>query len=292
MSGKRPAEIDAEAWLLDAEKKLSRARVQFAAKDYGDAISDLQGSEERIAKAIMIAIGMIAQSEEMSAKTDVAFPGVKHKQPEQLSHNWHERLFEDLGGYLDTMEYAGGKFKGKKGGETTAAFWESSVPDWRERLKKARAVKAKPKPTLEELDGILKDCNRLLGELDGMIGRINVPEVKLPGLDLTDDFVRSILKDAGIKLKKSERLAIEEAELPKHAHLLANLGSVMKETSERVSLLMLLAILNVYLYQHHTMGSYPSSQYSETSPMVVRFGELASLLERILERTKRAIKSS
>lgn len=277
---------------MDAEKYLTWARAKFGSKDFGHAISDLQGAEERIAKALMMEIGMIAQSDEMSLKTDIAFPSVKHKQPEQLSHNWHERLFKDLPGYVDTLEWAGSQYEGKKGGESTAAFWQATVPDWREKLKKARAVKANPKPSLEHLDAILKDCDNLLSQLDETIGRIKIPQAQLPSLELTDALVVSFLKEFGLKMKASERHSREKAELANYHDLVSNLESVTKSAAERTILLMILAVLNVHLWEHHTTGSYPSSQYSETFPMVVRFNDLASLLERILVRTKGGVQSS
>jgi hypothetical protein len=143
---KLPAEIDPSRWIEDAKKKLRRALSQFAAKDYGDAISDLQGSEERIAKAIMLRIGILPTDREVESKVEAAFPGMKYRTPKDLSHNWHERMLEDLTPFLDTMGPVGQLFRNKPGGRDTAEFWKKAIPDYRERLKKARAVKAKSRP--------------------------------------------------------------------------------------------------------------------------------------------------
>jgi hypothetical protein len=84
-------------------------------------------------------------------------------------------------------------------------------------------------------------------------------------------------------MNKDERLAVENAELAKYKPFSENFDREFKASVKRSQILMTLAVLNVYLYQHHTMGSYPSSQYTETFPLVIRFNEIASLLQRILD---------
>jgi hypothetical protein len=280
---KLPVEIDPSEWILDAKKKLKRAQSQFATKDYGDAISDLQGTEERIAKAIMLRIGMLPTDPKVESKVKIAFPGMKYRAPQALSHNWHERMLEDLSPFLDTMDPVGKLFKKRHGGEDTAEFWKKAIPDYRQHLAKARAVKAKPRPTLQELDGVLSDCNRILDSLEDRLSRLNIGKVNIPGPDILDSLVKSFLKSAGVSVKKEERLALENAELLKFKPFLENIDPEFKTAVKRSQILLTLAVLNVYLYQHHTRGSYPSSQYTESFPLVVRFNELSSLLQRILD---------
>lgn len=283
MSERPAAELDPEKWILDAEKKLKRAQSQFKAKDYGDAISDLQGSEERIAKAIMLRLGMLPTDPKVASRVDMAFPGLKYRVPKDLSHNWHERMFEDFAPFLNTMEPVGKLFQNKPGGEKTAEFWRKAIPDYRQRLEKAKAVKAIPKPTLQELDGVLNDCNRILDGLEDTLSKLNIGKVNVPNQDLLDGLVASYLKKAGGSMKKDERLALENAELSKFKPFLDNFDLEFKRIVKHAEILVTLAVLNVYLYQHHTMGSYPSSQYTETFPLVVRFNELSYLLQRILD---------
>jgi hypothetical protein len=87
-------------------------------------------------------------------------------------------------------------------------------------------------------------------------------------------------------VSREVRRKMEEEALKELKPLLDDFVAEFKRIVELSEILLTLAVLNVYLYKHHTMGSYPSSQYTETFPMVVRFNALSSLLQRMLDRTK------
>jgi hypothetical protein len=286
MEGEPPAVVDPEKWIEDAERKLSRARVQFADKDYGNAISDVQGAEERTAKAIMLRTNILPADRNVAELVKIAVPGLKFRVPEKMGHDWHERLLEDFVPYLDSIEKVAEMFGNQSEGWRTKRFWRGTIPDFRERLAKATAIDPVPKPPLEELDAVLKDCNKALDALEVSLGKLNLRKVKAPNRRVLDRLVKGYLKRKRSYLSREDRWAIEEATVEWLKPFLENFASEYRRIVEISHILLTLAVLNVYLSKHHTVGSYPSYLYTEAFPMVVRFSELSSLVDRMLQRSK------
>jgi hypothetical protein len=280
------AEADPEKWVQNAESKLRRAHTEFAAREFGDAVSDLQGSEERLAKALLIRINILPSDPKLARVVKHAFPGLKFTTPKDLGHYWHERVLADFVPILDKFEEIGEAFGNQAGGWRTTKFWRSAIPDYRERLEKARAIRAIPNPTQQELDDVVKDCNRALDALDDYLKKINLRKVKAPNLRLIDKVVTRKMRGSGQYARREERRAWEEEALLEAKPLIDGFVAVFKRIVEISRILLTLAVLNVYLCEHHTTGSYPSSLYTRTFPMVVRFTELSSLIQTALNRAK------
>lgn len=278
------AEMDPAAWFKAAQRKLGSAASEYSRKEYGNAISALQAGEERIAKALLLRLSFLPDDPGMATALKVVV-GVKYLTPRALGHDWHVQLLEDFGPYLDTFETIGTAFGNKRPGWRITKFWASNVPDYRQKVEAAKKVGPNPAPTLIELETVVVDLNRFLDGAVSAASKVKPGRYKIPKVSQVDRAAKVSLRRAGIYARREVRKEIEEDALAKFKPVADRVIGDMAELIVLVHVLLALAVLNVYLYRHHVLGEYPTSEirYDESFPMVVEFGNIHNLLKRCLE---------
>jgi hypothetical protein len=277
------AEMDPAAWFKAAQKKLSSAESEYSRKDYGNAISALHGAEERIAKALLLHLSFLPNDPGMAAALKVVV-GVKYLTPKALGHDWHIQLLDDFGPYLDTFEAIGTAFGNRKPGWRTTKFWSLKVPDYRQKVEAAKKIGPNPAPTLRELEALVADLNTFLDGATAAASKVKPARYKVPKASQVDRAAKVSLHRAGFYANREARRKIEEDALTSFKPVA---DRVIRSTGDLIVLahvLLALAVLNVYLYRHHTLGEYPTSeiQYDDSFPMVVKFRDLHAFLKRCL----------
>jgi hypothetical protein len=278
-----------ESWLSKAQGNLRRAKTAYADEEYWDVVSHLQQADEKIGKAVLLATGLLPDSQHMREIMTSVF-GVEKTTPEKLGHNWHINLIGDFAPFLDSFEGITGSLEGGKSESMKAAakWWKDSIPDYKERVKKASAVKANPLPSMEELDATIKDCNKALDLAAALPATLKLPEVNVPN---TEDIFVSLdksLRAFGIKVDKKTRKNAEEKALSKLPNLTKDFNAMFVKAAQSSYLLIALMVLNVHLQQHHTLANYPTKKvvYDKKLPLIARFEELRMLLQRSHDMAK------
>jgi hypothetical protein len=279
--------MDPKAWFQTAERKLAVAESDYARRDYGSAISALQGAEERIAKGLLLRLSILPDDPGPAASLKRAV-GVKYLTPKALGHDWHVQLLDDLDPFLNTFEAVGTSFGNRRPGWRVTKFWGLNAPDYRRRVEAAKRVKSTPAPNAEELDGVLKDCNRFLDQAAETASKMKPIKVKIPKASQVDRAAKASLKRAGVYAPRELRKEIEEELLTKFKSDADRVVRNIPETVILVHILLTMAALNVYLHRHHVLGEYPTSEvrYDEAFPLVAKFSELRALLLRGLDMAK------
>lgn len=280
--------MDPQSWLESARLKIEAAGLLFAKKDYGNAISSLQGAEERIAKAILLRLSFL-QADPVLSKILGNIVGTKYRTPKALDHNWHVRFLEDLNPYIDTFEEIGTSFGIQKPGWRITQYWRSKAPEFRKKVDATRNIKSKPSPRLKELTANLEYCTRLLDETEASYAKTKDLKLKLPKPRQLDQPAKVALKRRGLPyIPREFRHVIVELLLEGFKSRAPTFTKNVKEVVFLVQVLLVLAVMNVFLGLHHQLGEYPTSQvrYNERFPMVTKFTDLKNFLSRSMQLAK------
>ena len=148
-------------WLRKSEGDLRLAKLAYDGKEYWGAISHLQEADEKIGKATLIQLGLLTSDQGMKNIMETFF-GAKHTEPKDLGHDWGAQMVKDLEPFLDSLEKMVRPMGKSDSLRQAADWWKTSLPDYRERLEKAKQLKSNPLPSLTEFDGVIKDCNKIL----------------------------------------------------------------------------------------------------------------------------------
>lgn len=282
------AEMDPLCWFESARLKLEASDLLFAKKDFGNAVSSLHGAEERVAKAILLRLSFL-QADLALSKILGGIVGTKYRTPKALDHNWHVRFLEDLNPYIDTFEEIGTSFGIQKPGWRVTQYWRSKAPEFRRKVDAARRVKSKPSPRLKELTANLEYCTKLLDETEASYSKTKDVTLKLPKPRQLDQPAKVTLKRHGFPyIPREFRREMVELLLEGFKPRAPRFAKNVKEIVCLVQILLVLAVMNVFLGLHHQLGEYPTSQvrYNERFPLVAKFADLKSFLDRSLQLAK------
>jgi hypothetical protein len=282
------AEMDPHSWLESARLKLEAADLLFAKKDYGNAISSLQGADERIAKAVLLRLSFL-QGDPVLSRVLGSIVGTKYRTPKALDHDWHVRFLEDLNPYIDTFEEIGTSFGIQKPGWRVTQYWRSKAPEFRRKVDAARKIKSKPSPRLKELTANIDYCTKLLDEMEASYTKTKDLKLKLPKSRQLDQPAKVALKRGGLPyIPREFRREMVELLLEGFKPKALGFAKNVKEIVFLVQVLVVLAAMNVFLGLHHQLGEYPTSQvrYDEKFPMVAKFADLKAFLDRSLRLAK------
>lgn len=271
-------------WFKTAEDDLNVAQILFQNKKYPHAIFNLQQACEKISKGLLMRIGFLPAYEEPREIKEVRkVVGVPPSTPREYGHAWHRKMLDVLETFICSFDNIAKSMEGIRLSEQNVmqniSQFRKSVPDFKERIMRARKVKTNPNPSLQEIDGVIKYCNELL---DSSLkaeaeARASVQKIKLPDKKV---ILRKIEKRLKIKVDKETLKKIDRIYGKNPVEYVTNLV-IFSET------LIILAILNVYLVPHEYISRYPDAKmdfaYDENLSIVVRFNELTSLLRRCLK---------
>lgn len=278
-----------ESWLAKAEGNLRRAKDAYDDEEFWDAVSQLQQAEEKIAKALLLVMGIIPDSDKLR-EAFVSVLGIQNTGPEHLGHNWHANLMVELTPFLDSFEKVTKSLeKGKSDSSRTAAgWWAKTIPDYRDSLEKAKKVRSIPLPDLKEMDAVIKDCNLALETAANLSSTLNLPAPNPPDAKDIALSLNETLKSFGVKVDKESKKKAESIASARIPVFMSGFNAMFLEVAQQAYLLIVLMILNVYLQKHHTLANYPTSKvvYDKNFPMIVRFVELHGLLQRCFDLTK------
>jgi hypothetical protein len=274
---------------------LRRARAAYNDEDYWDAVSHLQQADEKIAKALLLGLGFLPDSEDLRSAMKRVF-GVKKTKPEDLGHDWHANFIGDLDPFLRSFEEVTKSLEKGKSEQSKAAvkWWKNSIPDYKERVKKAKAVKPNPIPSAEELNGIIADCNKALDLIIAAPDTVKVGDLNLPKIDEIDESLKVVLKGYGVNLDEESRKSVESKALAKFSRIISDFNGIIVSATQSSFLLVELAVLNVVLSRHHILANYPTNKvvYDKKLPLIERFENLHSLLRRSLDLARHCLATS
>jgi len=267
-------------WFKFADDDLVAAKVLLGNKKYRQGVFQLQQSCEKISKGLLMRMGFLRISEEDEKVKEIRKSiGLPSSTPKGYTHAWHLRMLEVLDGFTDEFDAIANvlleiKLSERKTVQAISDF-KGNVPDYKERIKVAKRLKANPNPSLQEFDAMLEDCNRLLdgsAKAEQQVLRA-ARKIRLPKKKL---LLRKLEKRLGVKIDEDEMKKIDK--LYRNPVVYAENIMVFSIT------LIVLAVLNTYLLPHEQLSRYPDTQidfvYDESLAIIMRSNEVANLLRR------------
>jgi hypothetical protein len=219
--------------------------------------------------------------------------GVENTRPKDLGHDWHANFIADFEPFLKSFEkFTNSLERGKsEQSKASAKWWKESMPDYKERVKKAKAVRSNPLPSAEELKGVITDCNKALDFIVAAPTTIRVGNLNLPKPEEIDESVKVLLKGFGIKMNAESRKDAEKRAIEKFSRIANDFGGIVINATQSSFLLIELAVLDVLLSRHHTLANYPTNEvvYDKKLPLIKSFEELHSLLQRSLTLARQVL---
>ena len=272
-------------WLVKAKGDLRQADSAYTDHEYWDAISHLQEANEKIAKALLIKLGFLPTSEGLRNTIEAVF-GAKRTRPKDLGHNWAVRLIEDFGPYMDSLQKITNSLPKSESFSQARNWWSDTLPSFRTNVKSAKKLKAKPSPSLEELDNALADCDKFLEMSKTIPAHLSLDSNRTFNLEEMDQSVASLIKDVyGIAIDKRTRLETEAKALENIGQIVGGIQETLRSVVEMCYVWAVLAVLNVYLSLHHIFARYPTKRvaYDENLSLVIRFQRIHALHRRVLD---------
>lgn len=273
-----------QEWAGKARDELRVSRRNYNDKEFWRAIADLQLAEEITAKVLLMRTQFLPQSTEVKRLMDNL--GVADVSPSDYNHDWHKHFLKALGPFVNLMGNAAGSVSASDPLKSAFDDLARLVPDYDSKLQGARGVPSIPIPTLAEVDAVVMKCREYIdASMKESFGGV-ISSADVPGAEVIDRIVRQEVAKLSMALSPAERKSLEDRirkQFPNSSWYDKVAGPVMQASV----LLVAMAMLNVFLWKHHTIAVYPGKvTYDSNFPLVRRFNELASLVGDTLDQSE------
>jgi predicted GIY-YIG superfamily endonuclease len=270
-------------WFLEAEEDIDAAEALFHRKNYGLALFHTQQADEKISKGLLLRTGFLSVEEENElVKAAREASGLRALAPIKYGHEWHAKLVKVLEVFVGSFDNITSELVSKRIPDNPTIFSEVErirqyLPDFRERINKAKNVKGNPAPSVEELTAVIAVSHERLDSLDEAEREMEKKFKKISRRK-KEQFFKEIEKEFKAK--------VDGPTLEKIKQLMKmDMKEFFKKRLPYSQTLIVLAILNVYLLPHYQAGRYPNSQnivYDGTLPIIQKFHDILSLLRRCI----------
>jgi hypothetical protein len=269
-------------WAGKAKDELRVSRNNYNDGEFWRAIADLQLAEEMTAKVLLMRTQFLPQSVEVKSLMDDL--GVADVSPSAYNHDWHKHFLKALKPFVDLMGNAAGSVSTSDPLKSAFDDLARLVPDYDSKLQGARGVPSIPIPTLAEIDAVIMKCREYIDASTKESFGVVISNADIPGAEVIDRIVRQEVARLSISLGPAERKSLEDR-IRKQFPDSSWYGKVAGPVMQASVLLVAMAMLNVFLWKHHTMAVYPGKViYDPNFPLVQRYDELASLVGEALNQ--------
>lgn len=241
-------------WLKGAEETLGVVDLLFENEKYRFAIFNLQQAAEIASKAILMRVSLLSSVEENTLVKEIREDmHISAKSAISYGHDWHYKLLDVMDGFIGKVDklseiVLSNNLVEKRTIPDVLEF-RDNVPEYKERIKVARKVKANLNPPIEELNEVILFC---LERLELSYKAIKKVKTKMEKFR-TPDKRRLIKKAAKIYATKLDNDGLTFID-----NLLAiNFSDYAQRIIVFSQTLVILAIVNAYLLPHESISRYP-----------------------------------
>jgi hypothetical protein len=272
MPGKNASGPVEGQWLAESRVDLSAAKVLYDAKLYSRALYSLQQANEKLAKGLLISMGILTPKRLAKDWMTKQLVGFVPKEPQEYGHRVVASLLADTEASVPYLEELL-QFVNTGAFKSDVTSMRKRIKEDGESVKRLRKRRYELVPTGERLDKEIEDANTILDRI-GLA--VQAMRDKLKGLDQ-----RKVLRAAVRSVQKLGYRARAADAPPVQPIADGVIDSV------RVAFLSAVAAgLTAVLDPLEAVTRYPSAEgqlFDEANPYVHRFPRLWAVVDRCLE---------
>lgn len=264
-----------DRWLTESRIDLVSSRLLYDHKIYARALFNLQQSNEKLAKGLLLLMGFLTPKQLNKDWTTKALLGFLPKEPIAYGHRTVPALLSDIDNALPSLELwfqhlEAGEFKPK------IAAYRKTLRETKKGLKALRKKDFRLVDTAEHLENEIKGAEALLDNVDKAMDTAKQELGKF-------DFPRAV--QAAIKSTQNLGFKFDPKKLPSYLDLKDEFVPRM-----RLAVIGTLAILmTAILDPLESVTRYPDSKhgpFDENDPYVKQFEGLYRVVARLLEASR------
>jgi hypothetical protein len=274
MVDKKSKEKTVEDWLARSAGDLKSAKLLYDGKQWEDCLLHLQQSDEKLAKGLLISMGMMTPKQSREDLRVQQMLGFLPKLPSAYGHRTARPLISDLEKAAPYVEAFLTPMTNSDLGPTISSFLE----DIKTSKKGLKKLKKKPFgliKTTEQLANEVKDAQSLLDWLDRAVVAGKERVEKLDSAEAMRH-AASLAKSMKLKVDMNEPISLEDAKA-------AGLARI------RLTILAILSVaLGTFLDPLFEISRYPDQPhdpFDENNPYIKNFTGLHDVLARILKQS-------
>lgn len=270
-------------WLKGAEENLEVVNILFKNEKYRFAIFNLQQAAEITSKALLMRVSLLVTSEEnqlvKEIREDLHIPA---KSAIGYGHDWHHKLMDVMDEFIVKVdklsEFIVSNNLVERKVISDILEFRDNVPDYKQRIKTAKGVKASLNPSIDELNEVILFCH---GRLDLSSKAAQKVKSKMDQFKMPNKkrLVKQTEKAFATKLDSKTLNVVDKLFTLKVSDYTQRIV-VFSQT------LIILAIINSYLLPHEQKSRYPFGQvdfkYDPYMPLVRRTKDFSGIIRRCI----------